>query len=82
MFLFLRIVADVLTRQLEWHQDWRLIDMWNNMSLLGRACLGFSHELMSPAQPSFLAAGLTLAGVSTLCLIYLNLRTRAVDIIS
>ena len=31
--------------------------------------------------PAFWAAGLMLAGVCTVCLIYLNLRTRGVEIV-
>jgi ABC-type transport system involved in multi-copper enzyme maturation permease subunit len=81
MFLFLRIVANLLVGVLSWSADWRLIDLWHNMSLLGRACLGYDHERLTGPQPTYLAAGLTLAGVAALCLIYLNLRTRAVDII-
>jgi ABC-type transport system involved in multi-copper enzyme maturation permease subunit len=82
MFLFLRILGGLLAGVLGWDHHWRLLDLWNDMSLLGRACLGYDNELITPGpQPSFLAAGLTLAGVSAVCLIYLNLRTRAVDII-
>jgi ABC-2 type transport system permease protein len=82
MFLFLRMLANLLVYVLRWDTRWRLLDLWNSMSLLGRACLGYRHEQIVPwPQPSFLAAGLTLAGVAALCLIYLNLRTRAVDII-
>ena len=84
LFLFLRAVAALLVDVLKWNFTWRLLDLWNDMSLLGRACLGYQHSELTRnwPQPSFLEAGLTLAGVIILCLIYLQLRTRAVDIIS
>lgn len=82
LFLFLRLLAALLVEALHWPGSWRLLDLWNDLSLLGLACLGFEHDALKPApQPSFLAAGLVLAGVAVVCLIYLNLRTRAVDII-
>lgn len=82
LFLFPRMLANLLVEVLKLHPSFRLMDLWNNMSLLGRACLGFAHEQIRPApQPSFLEASLVLAGVSIVCLIFLNLRTRAVDII-
>jgi ABC-2 type transport system permease protein len=81
-FLFLRIMSGLLVGVLKWDGRWRLLDLWNDMSLLGRACLGYDHsQLALKPQPAYLDAGLTLAGVSLLCLIFLNLRIRAVDII-
>ena len=84
LFLFLQEVAKLLVDVIKWNAAWRLLDLWNDLSLLGRACLGYQHSDLTHTfpQPSFLEASLTLAGVTTLCLIYLHLRTRAVDIIS
>ena len=51
---------------------------------LGRfaACLGFAADDIRPQpQPEFWEAGLVLFGVCLLCLIYLNQRTRAVEVI-
>jgi ABC-2 type transport system permease protein len=82
MFLFLRIVANLLVGFLKWDHHFRLLDLWNNMSMLGRACLGFEYGIITASrQPSLLAAGSTLSGVAVVCLIFLNLRTRAVDVI-
>jgi hypothetical protein len=59
-----------------------LLDLWNSLSLLGRACLDFEHEQITPRpQPEFWEAALVLSGVVALCLMYLNLRTRAVEIV-
>jgi ABC-2 type transport system permease protein len=82
LFLFLRLLANILVEGLQYNARWRLLDLWNSLSLLGRACLGFHHEQITPRpQPAFWEAALVLAGVVTLCLIYLNRRTRAVEII-
>jgi ABC-type transport system involved in multi-copper enzyme maturation permease subunit len=82
LFLFARLLASLLVEVLHLDGRFRLLDLWNNMMLLGQACLGFEHDRIRPApQPTFLEAGLVLAGVTAVCLIYLNLRTRAVDII-
>jgi ABC-2 type transport system permease protein len=82
LFLFSRLLAGLFVNVLKLDASWRLLDLWNNLSLLGKACLGFEHDQIRPTpQPQFWEASLVLAGVTTVCLIYLNLRTRAVDII-
>ena len=78
LFFFLRLLANILVANLNVH--WRLIDQWNNLTLLGQACLGYWHEELGD-QPAFWEAGLMLAGVCTVCLIYLNHRTRSVEIV-
>ena len=58
-------------------------DDLNNLTLLGQACLGFYHEdIGNQPQPQFWEAGLMLAGVGVICLMYLNHRTRGVEIVS
>ncbi len=82
LFLFVRLLASILVDGLKYDVHWRLIDLWNDLCILGSWCLGFSSYTMGPApQPTFLEAGLVLLGVSILCLIYLNRRTRGVEII-
>jgi len=82
LFLFLRVVANLLVSGLQYNVRWRLIDLWNCLSLLGRWCLGFAHERISPRpQPAFWEAAVVLGGVCILCLIYLHRRTQAVEIV-
>jgi ABC-2 type transport system permease protein len=83
MFLFLRIIAEVLVDGLHYDERWRLLDLWNNLSLVGRACLGFdpSRLDLTGGQPTFLEAALTLLGVCTVCLNLLLRRTRGVPIV-
>jgi ABC-2 type transport system permease protein len=82
MFMFVRLLAGILVDGLKYNVHWRLIDLWNNLCIVGSRCLGFEGYTQGPQpQPTYLAAGLVLIGVCALCLIYLNLRTRGVEIV-
>lgn len=82
LFLFLRLLASSLVDGLHYDVRWRLIDLWNNTFLVGNACLGMPHESIRPStQPSVLEASLVLVAACILCLSYLNLRIRAVEIV-
>jgi len=82
LFLFLRIVAAILVDGLKYDGRWRLLDLWNNLGLIGQACLGFDHGSIRPApQPAFWEAGLALGGLCIACLISLKMRTRDVPIV-
>jgi hypothetical protein len=82
IFLFLRILARLLVEGLHMSEHWRLLDTWNNLQLVGRFFLGYAHERIRPQpQPPTWEAVAVLLGVCLLCLSYLNLRTRAVEIV-
>jgi ABC-2 type transport system permease protein len=82
LFFFLRVLANILVEGLKYDVHWRLLDLWNDLALLGQACLGFAHDQIGPKpQPEFWEAALVLLGVCTVCLIYLNRRTRSVEIV-
>src|SRR6185369_6934445 len=71
LFMFVRLLAGILVDGLKYDARWRLIDLWNNLCILGSWCLGFESYTMGPSpQPSILEAGLVLLGVITACLIY------------
>ena len=80
LFLFCRLLGDALVRGLRFHPRWRLIDLWNDMYLIGSWCLR-----MEPAQaffqPTRVEAALVLGGVTLTCLTYLIMRIRAVEIV-
>lgn len=81
VFMFARLLSRMLV-DLGYGAGWRLIDLWNNLCVVGSRCLGFETYIMgAPGQPTLVEAGLVLLGVCGLCLIYLNLRTRAVEIV-
>jgi ABC-type transport system involved in multi-copper enzyme maturation permease subunit len=82
LFFFLRILANILVDGLKYSASWRLLDLWNNLTLLGQGCLGYPWEDINPKpHPEFWEAGLVLLGVTAICLIYLNFRTRSVEIV-
>jgi hypothetical protein len=81
LFFFMRILANILVDGLKYDGRWRLIDLWSNLTLLGSGCLGFVHDETS-TQPEAWQAALVLIGVSIACLIYLNHKTRGVEIVS
>ncbi len=77
-----RLVARLLVEGLKYDVHWRLLDLWNDMCLVGQWCLDIDHEGIRPLpQPQYWEAGAVLAGVCALCLIYLSRRTRAVEVI-
>jgi hypothetical protein len=83
LFLFFRLMASILVDGLHYHALWRLMDLWNDLRLLGCVCLAFDHERIWPQpQPKFWQAALVLGAVCFLCLSYLNRRTRAVEIVT
>jgi ABC-2 type transport system permease protein len=81
-FLFFRLLALAMVDGFKYSPRWRLIDLWNDTYVVGNALLGMPHDTLRPApQPPVLEAGLVLGGLSCICLIYLNLRIRAVEIV-
>jgi ABC-2 type transport system permease protein len=82
LFFFLRLLAGALVDGLQYGPRWRLLDLWNDTYIVGSACLGMGMEsFRSPNQPSLAEALFVLGGICTLCLIYLNRRIRAVEIV-
>jgi hypothetical protein len=82
LFLFFRLVAEVLVDGLRYDANWRLVDLWNDLRLVGSSFLGLASARLSPQpQPETYLAALVLGGVCLLCLSYLSLRTRAVEVV-
>jgi ABC-type transport system involved in multi-copper enzyme maturation permease subunit len=82
LFFFCRLLAGALVDGLHFDAHWRLIDLWNNTSLVGNACLRMDpYKIYPQPQPDWYPAILVLGGVSLSCLTYLILRIRAVEIV-
>ncbi len=88
LLFFCRMFANLLVGSLFFDHRWRLIDVWNNLYIVGSACLGTEPSLgrRRPDQPPLLQpetweAGLVLAAVCAICLTYLSRRIRAVEIV-
>lgn len=81
LFFFFPILARTLVDGFHYDARWRLIDLWNDLYLVGNACLGMAAETVHQPQPAVREAGLVLGVIAGICLIYLNLRIRAVEIV-
>jgi ABC-type transport system involved in multi-copper enzyme maturation permease subunit len=88
ILLFSRLISDALVDGLGYDVHWRLIDLWNNMYVVGSECLGVVAKLtenrrqyVSRPQPEWWKAATVLATMCVLCLIYLNHRIRAVEVV-
>src|SRR5262249_29653601 len=80
LFLFCRLLARALVLGLRYNPRWRLIDLWNDMYLVGNWCLRMEPPNVY-FQPAIVEAALVLGGVTLLCLTYLVMRIRAVEIV-
>jgi ABC-type transport system involved in multi-copper enzyme maturation permease subunit len=82
LFLFFRLLATALVDGLAYDRRWRLIDLWNNLYLVGYFCLGNEMGTIRPArQPEIYQAALVLFFGCVFCLGYLIQRIRAVEIV-
>jgi ABC-type transport system involved in multi-copper enzyme maturation permease subunit len=82
LFVLCRLLSSALVDGLHFDPRWRLIDLWNSLYLVGSVCLQMGPETLNPlAQPEWYEAALVLVGASLLCLSYLILRLRAVEIV-
>ncbi len=82
VFFFLHFLAEALVVWLQYPAGWRLLDLWNNTNLIGSYFLKVRPYGIRPdRQPSAGEAALVLGAVCLVCLIYLNRRIRAVEIV-
>jgi ABC-type transport system involved in multi-copper enzyme maturation permease subunit len=87
LLFFGRIFATSLVDWLGYGPEWRLIDLWNNMYILGSWCLEANPMLeenrlfKNRPQPAEWQAALVLLAVCVVCILYLNRRIRAVEVV-
>jgi len=82
LFLFLRLLAVSLVDGFRYDASWRLLDLWNDTYLIGNVCLGLGPETLRPTtQPPWYEAALVLLGLCAICLSYLSLRIRGVEVV-
>ena len=80
LFFFCRVVCNTVVDRLNFSRSWRLFDLWNDTYIVGSACMGVAPP-NAVNQPEWTIAALVLGGVSLVCLIYLILRIRAVEVV-
>jgi hypothetical protein len=78
LFVFTRALAESAARLRGDEPRWKLLDLWNNLNLVGSWCLRMPAEA---GQPAVGEAALVLGALCVVCLIYLNRRIRAVEIV-
>lgn len=82
LFAFCRLLTQIMVEGLHFSPSWRLLDLWNCTYVVGHACLGTDlHSTGVGWFPPWYQAALVLAMVCLLCLTYLVLRIRAVEIV-
>ncbi len=82
MFFFSRLFAQALVDGLKYDARWRLIDLWNDSYVIGNVCLGIATDAIRPSpQPAWYEAAGVLAVLGVICLSYLSLRIRAVEVV-
>ena len=82
LFVLCRTLAVLLVDGAKLPVEWRLLDLWNDLYLVGLYLLGAGRDTIRPSnQPEFWQAGAVVAGVAVACLLYLRRRVQAVEII-
>ncbi len=82
LFVLMRLLASMLVNAAKLDVRWKLLDLWNDLYLVGAWCLGIERESMRGAQPEYWEAAAVCGGVIALSLLYLRKRIQAVEIIS
>jgi len=82
LFVFLKALSLALVEDLHYDARWRLLDLWNNAKLVGNYLLDVvPTEGRGAAEPVWYEGALVLGMVCAVCLTYLTLRIRAVEIV-
>ncbi|QEL13369.1 ABC transporter permease subunit [Limnoglobus roseus] len=82
LFVLTRLLASMLVEGANLDVRWRLIDLWNDLYLVGLWCLGAPWESARGPQPQFWEAAAACGAVIVGCMLYLRRRIQAVEIIS
>ncbi len=81
LFVFSGGLSDLLVISFRLDSRWRLIDIWNNLYLVGNWCLQMDPATIpTPFQPRYSEAAAVLVVVCLACFAYLNRRLQAVEV--
>jgi ABC-type transport system involved in multi-copper enzyme maturation permease subunit len=81
LFVLARGLAGFLVDVRNLHPNWRLIDLWNDLYLVGLWCLRVPADPKAPAQPDVGWAAAVVAAVCVACGLYLRRRIEAVEVV-
>jgi ABC-type transport system involved in multi-copper enzyme maturation permease subunit len=83
LFVLLRAVAGWLVDGVKLDARWRLIDLWNDLYLVGLWSLGADFSTVRPIpQPEVWEAATVVGGTCVVCWLYLRKRIQAVEVVS
>jgi ABC-type transport system involved in multi-copper enzyme maturation permease subunit len=83
LFVLCRMLSAFLVDGQRLDERWRLLDLWNDLYLVGLWCLGADWDrLRPPEQPQPWEAAVAVGLVCAACLLYLRRRIQAVEIVS
>jgi ABC-type transport system involved in multi-copper enzyme maturation permease subunit len=83
LFVLCRTMSNLLVDGAKLSVEWRLIDLWNNLYLVGLWCLGAQRDTIRPVnQPEFWQAAVACGVVCAASLVYLRRRIQAVEVVS
>jgi ABC-2 type transport system permease protein len=82
VFVLLRMLAGWVVDGLRADPEWRLIDLWNDLYLVGMWCLQVDPATVRPQpQPAYWQAAVVVGGVCAASALYLRRRVQAVEVI-
>jgi ABC-2 type transport system permease protein len=82
IFVLSRVFSNLLVDGANQDVRWRLVDLWNNLYLVGLWCLGADRDTLRPKnQPEYWEALLACGAVCVAAGLYLRKRIRAVEVI-
>lgn len=84
IFVLCRMLGGFLVDGQHFSPSWRLIDLWNDLYVVGLQCLGAEPDtrpIATPQPPAWQAFS-AVVGVCMICLLTLRNRVQAVEIVS
>lgn len=82
VFVLLRMLAGWVVDGLRADPEWRLIDLWNNLYLVGMWCLQVDPATVRPQpQPAYWQAAVVVGGVCAASALFLRRRVQAVEVV-
>ncbi len=85
LFVLSRSIGRGLVDGMRFDPRWRLIDLWNDMYLIGHWIWGTPHQQLRPlsqAQPEYWQAAVVVVALWACCVVYLHRRIQAVEVVS
>ena len=81
-FLFLRGISEGLVDRLGYAANWKTIDLWNDLGMVGSRILGIADEAKNRnTKPEFMVVLAIVTVIPLLSLAYLRMRLSKVEVL-